>query len=166
MISFKKNNGTTRSIRVRCISCDVLILSWGGFERQSFIGDATVMIHLSGDIAATLRRHNTLLSLRSVRLASILADKYTQQLLSIALRREAVKEEINGVVRVGEYVNEILRDVALTLLSTVEYEGDAVGQLREEEVEDGYEQHVENLTLFFRPLVDIETTRVRVQVAN
>lgn len=125
-----------------------------------------VMIHLSGDIAATLRRHNTLMSLRSVRLAPILPDKYTQQLLSIALRREAVEEEVDGVVRVGEYMNEILRDVALALLSTVEYEGDAVGQLREEEVEDGYEQHVEDLALFFRPLVDVETTRVRVQVAH
>lgn len=164
MISFSKNNGTTDS--VRCTSCDVLILSWGGFERQSFIGDALmVMIHLSGDIAATLRRHNTLISLRSVRLASILAHEYTQQLLTIPLRREAVEEEVDGVVRVGEYVNEILRDVALALLSTVEYEGDAVGQLREEEVEDGYEQHVEDLALFFRPLVDVETTRVRVQVA-
>lgn len=125
-----------------------------------------MMVDLSRDIAPSLNYTLMPLVVQIATIQTAFADEYAQQLLTVLLRREAVEEEVYGVVRIGQDVNEILHDVALALLTTIEYKGNAVGQLRQKEVENGYEKHVEDLALFFRPLVDVETTCVRVQVGH
>ena len=85
---------------------------------------------------------------------SLLSRKDIEQLLSIVLWREAVEEEIEGIVRVAEYVDDELAEMSLAVHAAEEQERDPVGQLREEKVEIREQQHVQYLTTLFRALVD------------
>lgn len=100
------------------------------------------------------------------RRSSRLAQEEVEQLLTKLLRRETVEEKVNGVVRIGQDVHEQLTDHALGLFASKHYERDAVGQLREEKVQDGYEQHVEDLAFFFRTLVDVGACRLALHVRD
>ena len=85
--------------------------------------------------------------------------------MSILLRGDTVEEKIDGIVRIGQEMNKKLPDHG-AFLSTKKNKRNAIGHLREKKVQDGDEQHVEDLAFFFRTLVDVKTCRVVFEIRD